>query len=120
MELLGITQISMEQKSSTHHLTHLSSTAGPRERETGRNRTGSGSPDILKEYGFKEIFVFNPWECTRGAQIRFNPLTGWSHHSYSDGSDVHIDGEPKGARGRIKGPLTKSQEKFGSSSSKLF
>ncbi|KAJ4836189.1 hypothetical protein Tsubulata_013724 [Turnera subulata] len=76
-------------------------------------------PDILKEYGFKKIFVFNPRECTRGAQIRFNPLTGWSHHSYSDGSDFHIDGEPKGARGRIKAPLTKSQEKFGSSS-KLF
>lgn len=50
--------------------------------------------DILDKYGFKSIFAFNP-SSGRGVPIRFSPRNGRSLVSYSDGSVVFVDGEPK-------------------------
>lgn len=50
--------------------------------------------DILDKYGFKSLYAFNP-QSGRGVPIRFNPRNGRSMLPYRDGSEVHIDGEPK-------------------------
>lgn len=50
--------------------------------------------DILDKYGFKSVYAFKP-ETGRGVPIRFNPRNGRSILTYRDGSEIHIDGEPK-------------------------
>ncbi|KAJ3695028.1 hypothetical protein LUZ60_000405 [Juncus effusus] len=51
--------------------------------------------DILDKFGLKSIHSFNPDEGKRGVAIRFNPKNGRSIMSYTDGSVVVLDGEPK-------------------------
>lgn len=60
--------------------------------------------DILEKYGFKSLYSFNP-SSGRGVPIRFNPKNGRSILSYTDGSLVLLDGEPKD-------PLVKPITKF--------
>nr|GLL39509.1 uncharacterized protein LOC109151308 [Ipomoea trifida] len=50
--------------------------------------------DILDKHGFKSIYAFNP-DSGRGVPIRFNPRNGRSILTYTDGSVIHVDGEPK-------------------------
>lgn len=50
--------------------------------------------DILRKYGFKSVYAFNP-DSGRGVSIRIHPRNGRSLLSYHDGSVVFIDGEPK-------------------------
>ncbi|KAH0680046.1 hypothetical protein KY285_021054 [Solanum tuberosum] len=50
--------------------------------------------DILDKYGLKSVYAFKP-ETGRGVPIRFNPRNGRSILTYRDGSEIHIDGEPK-------------------------
>ncbi|XP_008808562.1 uncharacterized protein LOC103720575 [Phoenix dactylifera] len=59
--------------------------------------------DILDKYGLKSLFAFNP-SSGRGVPIRFSPRNGRSLLSYSDGSVVCIDGEPKDS---LVKPVTK-------------
>jgi hypothetical protein len=51
--------------------------------------------DILETHGLKSLYAFNPEEGKRGVAIRFNVKNGRSMLPYTDGSVVHIDGEPK-------------------------
>ncbi|XP_020591505.1 uncharacterized protein LOC110032273 [Phalaenopsis equestris] len=60
--------------------------------------------DILDKYGFKTLYSFNP-STGLGVPIRFNPKNGRSILSYTDGSLVLLDGEPKD-------PLVKPITKF--------
>ncbi|OIT26562.1 PREDICTED: uncharacterized protein LOC109215150 [Nicotiana attenuata] len=50
--------------------------------------------EILDKYGFKSVYAFKP-DTGRGVPIRFNPRNGRSILTYRDGSEIHIDGEPK-------------------------
>ncbi|CAH9085293.1 unnamed protein product [Cuscuta europaea] len=50
--------------------------------------------DILDKYGFKTIHAFNP-DSGRGVPILFSARNGRSIFTYSDGSIIHVDGEPK-------------------------
>ncbi|KAG9459216.1 hypothetical protein H6P81_003724 [Aristolochia fimbriata] len=50
--------------------------------------------DILDKYGFKSLYAFNT-QSGRGVPVRFNPKNGRSLLTYTDGSVVYIDGEPK-------------------------
>ncbi|XP_057469290.1 uncharacterized protein LOC130758406 [Actinidia eriantha] len=59
--------------------------------------------EILDKYGFKSIFAFNA-ETGRGVPFRFNPRNGRSLLSYTDGSVIFIDGEPKDS---LLKPITK-------------
>ncbi|KAL0910118.1 hypothetical protein M5K25_021058 [Dendrobium thyrsiflorum] len=59
--------------------------------------------DILEKYGFKNLYSFNA--SGRGVPIRFNRKNGRSILSYTDGSLVLLDGEPKD-------PLVKPITKF--------
>ncbi|XP_050367057.1 uncharacterized protein LOC126785413 isoform X2 [Argentina anserina] len=59
--------------------------------------------DILDKYGFKSLYAFNP-QSGRGVPIRFNHRNGRSILPYRDGSEVHIDGEP---RDSLIQPITK-------------
>ncbi|XP_004290466.1 PREDICTED: uncharacterized protein LOC101304054 [Fragaria vesca subsp. vesca] len=59
--------------------------------------------DILDKYGLKSLYAFNP-QSGRGVPIRFNPRNGRSMLPYRDGSEVHIDGEPKDS---LLQPVTK-------------
>ncbi|XAR62232.1 hypothetical protein NMG60_11016918 [Bertholletia excelsa] len=59
--------------------------------------------DILDKYGFKSVFAFKR-ETGRGVPIRFNVKNGRSLLSYTDGSTVFIDGEPKDS---LLKPVTK-------------
>nr|XP_009610618.1 uncharacterized protein LOC104104278 isoform X2 [Nicotiana tomentosiformis]XP_016499427.1 PREDICTED: uncharacterized protein LOC107818030 isoform X2 [Nicotiana tabacum] len=52
--------------------------------------------EILDKYGFKSVYAFKP-DTGRGVPIRFNPRNGRSILTYRDGSEIHIDGEPKRA-----------------------
>ncbi|KAK6938227.1 hypothetical protein RJ641_031735 [Dillenia turbinata] len=49
---------------------------------------------ILKEFGFESVFKYDP-ASGRGDRIYFNPDNGKSLTSYSDGSVVFLDGDPK-------------------------
>lgn len=51
--------------------------------------------DILEKYGLKSLYAFNPEEGKRAVAIRFNARNGRSILPYTDGSVVHVDGEPK-------------------------
>ncbi|KAI0496353.1 hypothetical protein KFK09_022669 [Dendrobium nobile] len=59
--------------------------------------------DILEKYGFQTLYSFN--SSGRGVPIRFNRKNGRSILSYTDGSLVLVDGEPKD-------PLVKPITKF--------
>ncbi|KAK8949148.1 hypothetical protein KSP39_PZI006217 [Platanthera zijinensis] len=50
--------------------------------------------DILDKHGLKALFSFNP-TTGRGVPIRSNPKNGRSVLSYTDGSLILLDGEPK-------------------------
>ncbi|VFQ94985.1 unnamed protein product [Cuscuta campestris] len=50
--------------------------------------------DILDKYGFKSIHAFNP-DSGRGLPIPFNPKNGRSILTYSHGSSINVDGEPR-------------------------
>jgi hypothetical protein len=51
--------------------------------------------DILEQYGLKSVFAFDPAARTRGVAIRFHPRNGRSLLSYSPGSTIFLDSEPK-------------------------
>lgn len=50
--------------------------------------------DILDKYGFKSLYAFNT-SSGRGVPIRFNARNGRSILTYTDGSVIYVDGEPK-------------------------
>ncbi|PKA57316.1 hypothetical protein AXF42_Ash002620 [Apostasia shenzhenica] len=60
--------------------------------------------DILEKYGLKALYAYNP-SSGRGVPIRFNSKNGRSMLSYTDGSTIVLDGEPKD-------PLVKPITKF--------
>ncbi|XP_068649295.1 uncharacterized protein [Aristolochia californica] len=60
--------------------------------------------DILDNYGFKCLYAFNT-QSERGVPVRFNPKNGRSLLTYTDGSVVYIDGEPKDS---LVKPITKA------------